>query len=110
MTPTTLQPVQHPTSPAFQPPFNPATLDLTGRGREGTEVVTSLDSEKMNKLRSDLATVQQNCKVFGDLLTEVSRGGGSGSTSDLELLEVGRRRFRFLCCLLLLLHSNYFYK
>lgn len=52
--------------------------------------MTSLDPEKMNKLRSDLATVQQNCKVFGDLLTEVSRGGGSGSTSDLELLEVGQ--------------------
>lgn len=80
-------PVQHPPSPAFQTPYNPASLDLTGRGREGTEVVTSLDPEKMNKLRSDLATVQQNCKVFGDLLTEVSRGGGSGSTSDLELLE-----------------------
>jgi hypothetical protein len=37
------------------------------------------------KLRSELGTVQRNCRVFGELLTEMS--SGQENPSDLELLE-----------------------
>ena len=40
----------------------------------------------MAKLRSELATVHQNCRVFGEILTELS--SGSGSPDDVELVEV----------------------
>lgn len=33
-----------------------------------------LDAEQLAKLRSELDVVQQNCRVFGDLLTEVTPG------------------------------------
>jgi len=42
--------------------------------------------DKMAKLRSELATVQQNCRVFGEILTELS--SGTGSPDDVELVEV----------------------
>jgi len=42
--------------------------------------------DRMAKLRSELATVQQNCRVFGEILTELS--SGSGSPDDVELVEV----------------------
>ena len=48
----------------------------------------SVDSgpDKLTKLRSELGTVQQNCRVFGEILTELS--SGNGSHDDVELLEV----------------------
>lgn len=42
--------------------------------------------DRVSKLRSELGTVQQNCRVFGEILTELS--SGSGSPDDMELLEV----------------------
>ena len=42
--------------------------------------------DRMTKLRSELATVQQNCRVLGEILTELS--SGSGSPDDMELVEV----------------------
>jgi len=42
--------------------------------------------DRMTKLRSELGTVQQNCRVFGEILTELS--SGSGSADDAELVEV----------------------
>jgi len=42
--------------------------------------------DRMAKLRSELSTVQQNCRVFGEILTELS--SGSGSPDDVELVEV----------------------
>jgi len=41
--------------------------------------------DRMAKLRSELATVQQNCRVFGEILTELS--SGNGSPDDIELVE-----------------------
>jgi len=42
--------------------------------------------DRVAKLRSELGTVQQNCRVFGEILTELS--SGNGSSDDVELLEV----------------------
>jgi len=42
--------------------------------------------DRAAKLRADLGTVQQNCRVFGEILTELS--SGNGTPDDVELLEV----------------------
>ena len=42
--------------------------------------------DRVAKLRSELGTVQQNCRVFGEILTELS--SGAGNPDDIELLEV----------------------
>jgi hypothetical protein len=42
--------------------------------------------DRVTKLRNELSTVQQNCRVFGELLTEVAHG--ENSNADFELLEV----------------------
>jgi len=42
--------------------------------------------DRVGKLRTELGTVQQNCRVFGEILTELS--SGNGSPDDVELLEV----------------------
>jgi len=42
--------------------------------------------DRLAKLRSELGTVQQNCRVFGEILTELS--SGSGTADDIALLEV----------------------
>ena len=49
----------------------------------------TLTPEQLAKLRSELDTVQQNCKVFSEMLTEMTPG--QEEVSDLELLQV--------CCL-----------
>lgn len=41
--------------------------------------------DRVAKLRSELGTVQQNCRVFGEILTELS--SGAGNPDDIELLE-----------------------
>ena len=46
----------------------------------------SLTPEQLGKLSSELDIVQQNCKVFSDMLTELTPG--SEDPSDLELLQV----------------------
>lgn len=45
-------------------------------GSEQTVVPGTLavDSEKLGKLRSELDVVQQNCKVMGEMLTELTPG------------------------------------
>jgi hypothetical protein len=45
--------------------------------------------DRIAKLRSELTTVQQNCQVFGELLTEVANG--DCSAADFELLEVSNK-------------------
>ena len=42
--------------------------------------------DRVGKLRTELGTVQQNCRVLGEILTELS--SGNGSPDDVELLEV----------------------
>lgn len=42
--------------------------------------------DRIAKLRSELGSVQQNCHVFGEILTELS--SGNGSADDVQLLEV----------------------
>jgi len=43
-------------------------------------------SDRLAKLRTELGTVQHNCRVFGEILTELS--SGTGNSDDVELLEV----------------------
>ena len=50
--------------------------------------------DRIGKLRSELGTVQQNCRVFGEILTELSSGGGTAD--DITLLEV----LHALCCII----------
>lgn len=54
--------------------------------------------DRLAKLRSELGTVQQNCRVFGEILTELSAGGGTAD--DIALLEV----ISSVCCNLLVLY------
>jgi len=61
----------------------------------GMPLMTPVD--RLSKLRSELGTVQQNCFVFGDLLTEIANG--DVGTSDLELLEVWGRLYSDLLLL-----------
>jgi len=51
--------------------------------------------DKVTKLRSELGTVQQNCHVFGEILTELS--SGAGSDDDIALLEVSSCD---MCCVM----------
>ena len=44
------------------------------------------NQDRLTKLRTELNTVQQNCRVFGEMLTELTPG--QENPSDLELLEV----------------------
>ncbi len=46
----------------------------------------TLNQEQLTKLNSELETVQQNCKVFNEMLTEMTPG--QEDASDLELLQV----------------------
>ena len=46
----------------------------------------NLSAEQLAKLRSELDVVEQNCKVFSEMLTEMSPG--QEDRSDLELLQV----------------------
>jgi len=50
--------------------------------------------DRVGKLRTELGTVQQNCRVFGEMLTELS--SGSGTADDITLLEV----VHAVCCIL----------
>ena len=45
--------------------------------------------DRVSKLRTELGTVQQNCRIFGEILTELS--SGTGTDDDVALLEV-------ICC------------
>jgi len=45
-----------------------------------------MSAERGMKLRAELNTVQQNCRVFGEMLTEITPG--QETQSDVELLEV----------------------
>jgi len=45
-----------------------------------------LDVEQMAKLRSELDIVQQNCHVFGEMLTELTPG--QERTDDWDLMQV----------------------
>lgn len=49
-------------------------------------VPATLTPDHMAKLHSELNTVQQNCRVFGEMLTELTPG--QENRSDIELLEV----------------------
>ena len=46
----------------------------------------TLNQEQLSKLNSELDVVQQNCKVFNEMLTEMTPG--QEDASDLELLQV----------------------
>ncbi|ESO07415.1 hypothetical protein HELRODRAFT_110832 [Helobdella robusta] len=52
------------------------------------------NQQKIQKLKSELSAVQQNCRVFGELLTELSQGGTLNSASDQQLLEELNRTCR----------------
>ena len=63
-----------------------------GGGGGGQPVMATgpvnLTPEQLAKLRSELDIVQQNCKVFGEMLTEMSPG--QDNNGDLELLQVSQ--------------------
>lgn len=46
----------------------------------------AISSEQMAKLRSELDIVQQNCKVFGEMLTESTPG--QEESDDWQLMQV----------------------
>lgn len=48
----------------------------------------TLNPEQLGKLNGELDVVQQNCKVFNEMLTEMTPG--QEDPSDLELLQVRR--------------------
>ena len=50
----------------------------------------TLNPEQLTKLNTELDVVQQNCKVFNEMLTEMTPG--QEDTSDLELLQVSCRK------------------
>lgn len=53
-------------------------------------------AEQMAKLKSELDIVQQNCRVFNELLTELTPG--EENPSDLELLNVRNFTLAVLFC------------
>jgi len=73
--PSAMAPGPYPPAPHGMPAYAPP---MGGAGGEMT-------TERVAKLRTELQTVQQNCRVFGDMLTEVSNA--QESQSDIELLE-----------------------
>lgn len=67
-----MPPLIEPSSPSRQP----VEVARVIPGSEQTAAPGSLavDSEKLGKLRSELDVVQQNCKVMGEMLTELTPG------------------------------------
>ena len=55
----------------------------------------TLNQEQLTKLNSELDVVQQNCKVFNEMLTEMTPG--QEDPSDLELLQVSVIQFTTTC-------------
>jgi len=61
--------------------------------------VTVLNGDQKRKLDSELNIVTQNCKVLGDMLSELTPG--QESTDDWQLLQVGHRaksQFEYMIC------------
>ena len=70
-------------NPPYRPPAEHVAATQPAPGGTGP---VNLTAEQLGKLRSELDVVEQNCKVFSEMLTEMTPG--QEDRSDLELLQV----------------------